>query len=444
MQPATKYAQSPNGAIGYQVFGEGSVDLVFVTQWGTNIDNYWDEPSASRYLDRLASFARVILFDKLGSGVSDPIPGDQIPGVDLWIQEVVAVMKAAGSERAAMVGDTEGGTVAIQFAATYPERTHSLILINTIPRLLRGPDYPIGVPAAVAERHAQLFLAQHGTTGDVLALTAPSVADDSRFRRWYVRFQRSTMPPDNVRTQYRFQQAVDVTGVLPSITVPTLVIHRRDNVYHRVAFGKYLADRIPGAQWVELDGADSSPFHVGNYQEILDHVERFVTGESAPITEVRRLATVMFTDIVGSTVHASELGDQRWLDLLGDANRICSTQVERFGGTTIRATGDGVLAIFDSPAAAVTTAREILDQVQTLGVEMRSGIHTGEITLEGTDIAGIGVHIASRVMDHAPDGGIAVSSTVKDLTVGSSFRYDPIGPFQLKGVPGEWNLYVVH
>jgi class 3 adenylate cyclase len=252
------------------------------------------------------------------------------------------------------------------------------------------------------------------------------------------------MSPGLLRTGYRFQQEVDVTGVLSSVSVPTLVIHRRDNVYHRVAFGKYVADRIPGAKWVELDGADSSPFHVGNYQEILDHVERFVTGESAPIAEVRRLATVMFTDIVGSTVHASELGDQRWLDLLGDANRICSTQVERFGGTTIRATGDGVLAIFDSPAAAVTTAREILDQVRALGVEMRSGLHTGEITLEGTDIAGIGVHIASRVMDHAPDGGIAVSSTVKDLTVGSSFRYDPIGPFELKGVPGEWNLYVVH
>jgi len=299
------------------------------------------------------------------------------------------------------------------------------------------------VPPDVAKRHAQLFVGQHGTTGDVLTVTAPSVADDSRFRRWYVRFQRSTMPPELCRTGYRFQQEVDVTDVLSSVDVPTLVIHRRDNLYHRVAFGKYVADRIAGAQWVELEGADSSPFHVGNYQEILDHVERFVTGESAPIAEVRRLATVMFTDIVGSTVHASELGDQRWLDLLGDANRICSTQVERFGGTTIRATGDGVLAIFDSPAAAVTTAREILDQIRALGVEMRSGLHTGEITLEGTDIGGIGVHIASRVMDHAPDGGIAVSSTVKDLTVGSSFHYDPIGPFELKGVPGEWNLYVV-
>lgn len=444
MQPETKYAKSPNGAIGYQVFGQGPVDLVFVSQWGTNIDNYWDEPSASRYLDRLASFSRVILFDKLGTGVSDPIPASRTPGVDLWIEDIVAVMEAAGSERAAMVGDTEGGTMAIRFAATYPERTQSLVLINTVARLLRSTDYPIGIPPHVATRYAELFLEQHGTTGDVLVTTAPSVADDSRFRRWYVRFQRSTMPPESVRAGYRWQQEVDVTGELPSITVPTLVIHRRDNLYHRVAFGKYVADRIPGAEWVELDGADSSPFHVGEYQEILDHVERFVTGDNTHMTETRRLATILFTDIVGSTEQASVLGDQRWLDLLGDADRICSTQVERFGGTTIRATGDGILAIFDSPAAAVTTAREILEQVTTLGIEMRSGLHTGEITLEGHTIGGIGVHIASRVMDHAPDGGIAVSSTVKDLTVGSSFRYDAMGSFHLKGIPGEWNLYAVH
>lgn len=443
MQPETKYAQSPNGAIGYQVFGEGPVDLVFVTQWGTNIDNYWDEPSASRYLDRLASFSRVILFDKLGTGVSDPIPGDKFPGVDLWMENIVTVMDAAGSEQAAMVGDTEGGTMAIQFAATYPERTQSLVLINTMARLFRGPDYPIGMPPDVVKRNSQLFLQQHGTTGDLLIMTAPSVADDARFRRWYIRFQRSTMPPRILRTGYRWLTEADVTGVLSSITVPTLVIHRRDNLYHRVGFGKYIADRIPGAEWVELAGADSSPFHVGNYQEILDHVERFVTGEISHMTEERRLATVLFTDIVSSTKQASKLGDQRWLDLLGDANRICSTQVERFGGTTIKTTGDGYLAIFDSPASAVTAAREIVDQVGTLGIKMRAGLHTGEITLKGTDIAGIGVHIASRVMDQAPDGAIAVSSTVKDLTVGSSIRYEPMGSFLLKGVPDEWNLFTV-
>ena len=203
--------------------------------------------------------------------------------------------------------------MAIQFAATYPERTQSLVLINTIARLARGPDYPIGMPPDIVDRSRALFLEQHGTTGDVLIATAPSVADDARFQRWWVKFQRSTMPPATLQDGYRWQTKVDVTEVLPSITVPTLVIHRRDNVYHRVAFGKYVADKIPGAEWVELDGADSLPFHVGNYQEILDHVERFVTGEASHMTESRRLATVLFTDIVGSTEYAAKLGDQRWL-----------------------------------------------------------------------------------------------------------------------------------
>jgi class 3 adenylate cyclase len=242
---------------------------------------------------------------------------------------------------------------------------------------------------------------------------------------------------------YGWQQRVDVTSALPSVNVPTLVIHRRDNVYHRVAFGKWIADRISGAEWVELDGADSHPFHVGDYSEILDRVEDFVTGAVVNPEQNRRLATVLFTDIVGSTERAAELGDEAWLDVLEAANRICEQQIERFGGTGIRSTGDGYLAIFDSPAKGVTTARAILDEVHSLGIEMRAGLHTGEITLHGDDIGGIGVHIASRVIDHAPDSGIAVSSTVKDLTVGSMIHYEPMGTFELKGVPGEWDLYEV-
>lgn len=444
MPPETKYAHSPDGAVGYQVFGDGPIDLVFVTQWGTNIDNFWDEPSAVRYLDRLASFSRVILFDKRGTGVSDPVPTDDLPPVDQWMEDILTVMEAADSERAAIVGDTEGGSLAILFAATYPERTHSLVLINSLARSFRGPDYPIGMPQHILDQAAEIFIGQYGTTGAVLDFTAPSVADDPRFRRWWVKFQRSTMPPMVVKAAFEWQQSVDVTSVLPSVSAPTLVIHRKDNRYHRVAFGKWIADRIPGATWVELEGADSLPFHVGNFSEILDLVEVFVTGESGPTQTDRRLATVLFTDIVGSTERAADLGDERWLDVLRDANRICAQQVERFGGTSIHTTGDGHLAIFDGPAKGVATAREILNEVSSLGIKMRAGLHTGEITLSGGDIAGIGVHIASRVMDHAPDGAIAVSSTVKDLTVGSSIRYEPLGVFDLKGVPGEWNLYEVN
>ena len=279
MPPETKYAQSPSGAIGYQVFGDGPVDVVFVTQWATNIDNYWDEPTATRYLDRLASFSRVIIFDKRGTGISDPVPLDNMPPMELWMEDILTVMDAAESERAVIVGDTEGGAMAILFAATYPERTRSLVLINAIARLFRGPEYPIGMPQHMQEASADFFLAQHGTTGAVIDVTAPSVAGDQRFRHWWVKFQRSAMPPGMLEFGYGWLQRIDVTAALPLVTVPTLVIHRRENVYHRVAFGKWIADRISGAQWVELDGADSHPFHVGNYSEILDRVEDFVTGE---------------------------------------------------------------------------------------------------------------------------------------------------------------------
>ena len=443
MPPETKFAGSPKGAIAYQVFGEGPVDLVFVTSWATNIDNFWDEPSAARYLDRLASFSRVILFDKLGTGVSDHVPPDDMPTVDQWIDDIRTVMEAADSERAVIVGDTEGGSMAIMFAATYPEMTHSLVLINAIARLFGGPEYPVGFSENAMQLSTDIFVEQYGTTGAVLDYTAPSVADDPRFRRWWVKFQRSTLPPRMIEAGYKWQQQVDVTSALPSIRVPTLVIHRKENFYHRVEFGKWIADRVPDAKWVELDGADSHPFHVGNFSEILDHVEDFATGELSYTETNRRLATVLFTDIVGSTERAAELGDERWLDVLEAANRICETQVERFGGTSIYTTGDGYLATFDGPAKAVATAREIVREVHGLGIDMRAGLHTGEITVKGDDIAGIGVHIASRVMDHTPDGSVAVSSTVKDLTVGSSIQYEPLGTFDLKGVPGEWNLYEV-
>jgi len=441
--PETTYAESRNGAVAYQVFGEGSVDLVFVTQWGTNIDNYWDEPSAARYLDRLASFARVIIFDKRGTGVSDPVPTENLPPVDQWMEDILTVMDAAGSDSAAIVGDTEGGSLAIMFAATYPGRTSSLVLINSLARAFHGPDYPIGYREEELQRIAEMFLSQHGTTGRVVDFTAPSAAGDERFRRWWVKFQRSTMPPMTVAANYAWQQRVDVTSMLPTISVPTLVVHRKDNLYHKIEFGKWIADRIPDAKWIELGGADSLPFHTGDYSEILDHVELFVTGERAQAPTERRLATVLFTDIVGSTDRAATLGDERWLDVLSAVNQLSAQQVDRFAGETIDTTGDGSVAIFDSPAKAVMAAREILSEVTELGIEMRAGVHTGEISVHDDDIAGIGVHIASRVMSRAPDGCIAVSSTVKDLTVGSSIQFQPLGTFELKGVPGEWSLFEV-
>ena len=443
MPPETRYARSPDGAVAYQVFGSGPVDVVFVTQWGTNLDTMWEEPSAARYLDRLASFSRVIVFDKRGTGVSDPVPLSDLPPVDAWMEDIHTVMNEVGSESAVIVGDTEGGSLAIVFAAACPDRTHSLVLINALARTSYGPDYPIGYKPDELERIAKLFLEQHGTTGRIIDFTAPSWAGDARIRNWWAKVQRTKMPPMVVEAAYAWQQQVDVTSVLDTISVPTLVVHRKDNRYHRVEFGRWIADRIEGSRWVELEGADSLPFHAGPFGEILDHVEVFVTGERARVPVERRLATVLFTDVVGSTELAADLGDEPWLDMLGEINRISDRMIERFGGDRIDTTGDGCVALFDSPAGAVATAQEIVEEVSHLDVRMRAGLHTGEIAILDDDIGGIGVHIASRVMSHAPDGGIAVSSTVKDLTVGSSITYELLGTYELKGVPGEWTLYEV-
>lgn len=443
MPPETRYAHGPNGAVAYQVFGNGSVDLVFISQWGTNIDTYWDEPSAARYFDRLASFSRVILFDKRGTGISDPIPTNSPPTIADWANDVTVVMEAVNSDRAVLVGDIEGGLIAIYFAATYPEKVESLVLINSRARATRAPDYPVGMPDHVADRSREIFVSGFGIDAGVLAATAPSVVDDARFVRWWLKFQRSTMPPAMVAAGFDWQLSIDVREEAKTISAPSVIINRADAVYHRIGYGQWLAQNIPGARLIEVSGADTLPFHAGDFDEILDEVEMFVTGESQLAVPDRKLATVLFTDIVGSTEQASELGDLKWLDLLSDVNRTTEAQVRRFGGTSIHTTGDGHLSIFDVPAQGVSAAQQILHEVRALGVVLRIGIHTGEISQTDDDIAGIGVHIASRVLANAPDGGIAVSSTVRDLTVGSPTTYDPLGSFELKGVPGEWSLFEV-
>ncbi len=443
MPPETKFAHGPDGAVGYQVFGDGPVDLVFVTQWGTNIDTFWDEPSAARYLDRLATFSRVILLDKRGSGVSDPVNMANVPTIEEWSEDITIVLDEVGSESVIVVGDVEGACLAITYAARHPERVSSLVLINGAARWRRDDDYPEGMPPEVIERTHEMFVATHGSDASALVTTAPSMVGDPRFERWWLKFQRSTMPPRNVSAGFRWMLEQDVREAAKSLDVPTLVIHRRDAFYHRIAGGRWLADNIPGARFIEVPGGDTLPFHAGDFTEILDHVEAFVTGETKNVVSDRRLATVLFTDIVRSTERAAELGDRKWTDLLAESEVISDRQVRRFGGTSIATTGDGHLATFDIPAQAIEAARQLLHELSTLGVEIRVGIHTGEISVVGDNIAGIGVHIASRVLGHAPDGGIAVSSTVRELTVGSSVQYDELGRYPLKGVPGEWRLYEV-
>ena len=438
----TQYVKTADGAhIGYQVFGTGQRDLLFVTNWLQNLDAMWEEPSLARYLDRLATFARVICVDKRGHGISDPVPTTAIPTLDLWIEDLRAVLDAAGSTETTILGDTEGGPLAMLFAATFPERVSSLVLVNTFARWQRAEDYPIGMPADATEKVIGLFEGVWGRDNTMLILTAPEAFDDARFRSWFTAYQRLCMPPGGSTALYRWILGLDVRHVLPSIQVPTLVLHGKDNIHHRIDHGRYLVERIPDSRFVELDGSAAVPFHAGDTTALLDAIEEFVTGERHTAATDRMLSTVLFTDIVGSTDMAASVGDQQWLDLLQVHNRVSAEHVERFRGQLRKNTGDGVLATFDGPASAVTCASRLVKAVQELGIQIRAGLHTGEIVVRDSEVGGIGVHIASRVMSKAKDGRVAVSSTVRDLAIGSGFSFEPAGVHELKGVPGEWAIF---
>ena len=441
----TRYVKTDGGYVGYQVFGSGPLDLLFILNWSQNLDVMWQEPSLARYLDRLASFARVICFNNRGSGVSDPLPmaAAAVPSLDAWMDDVRAVLDAAGARHAAIMGDTEGGPVAILFSATFPERVSSLVLVNSFARWQQADDYSIGMPPDAYTRLIDRFEDYWGQDADMLAFSAPSMVADVRFRSWFTTYQRLSMPPGYATAFYRWVTGLDVRHVLASVRTPTLVIHRSGNLHHRVAFGRYLAERIAGSEYVELDGADSYPFHAGDFSELLDKVEEFLTGEPQRHRTDRTLATVLFTDIVGSTDKAAEVGDEQWLDLLQVHDRLTAEHIERFRGERIEHTGDGILATFDGPTRAVTCGIRLSRAVQRLGIDIRVGMHTGEIEKRNGQVGGIAVHIAARVMSRAQDGGVAVSSTVKDLVTGSGFSFRSTGTHQLKGVPGQWAIYEV-
>jgi class 3 adenylate cyclase len=443
-RPPTRYVDTPLGYLAFQTFGSGDRDLMFITGAITNVDAIWEEPSAVRFFDRLGSMGRVIQYDMRGSGVSDPIPGRT-----MWLplegnmDDVRAVLDAAGSEQAVLYGDTEGGLSAMMLAATYPDRVSALVLVNAFPRLIRADDYPIGAPPLVAETLSEQYVAQHGTTGAMLELTAPSMAEDPRFRAWWTRYQRLSVPLGLVKSTFEWYREVDVRAALPLIHAPTLIVSRRDAQFHRMAFGEYLAEHIPGAELRIVEGADTLPFHAGDFEPTLETVEDFLTGRRDTTRVDRVLSTVMFTDIVDSTARAAAMGDQRWLDLLAEHDRTVRQQLERFRGREIRMTGDGCIATFDGPARAVSCAAAITQELAAIGLPVRAGIHTGEVEIRDGDIGGLGVHIASRVMDQAKRGGVLVSGTVKDLVAGSGIGFEPCGSFDLKGVPGEWQLYAV-
>lgn len=379
MRPETRYTRSSEGYVAYQVFGDGPRDVLFVTNWSTNLDAMWEEPSVTYFFQRLTRVGRVICFDKRGTGVSDPVPLASLPTLEEWMDDARAVLDAVGSHQAAIIGDTEGGPMAMLLAATSPNRTLALVLINTFARWRRARDYPIGMPEPTMETLLTRYEHHWGQDPAMLALTAPSVADDPRMREWFIH-QRLAMPPGASTQMYRWVTQIDVRSVLPTISVPTLVLHKKENRHYRLAFGQYLAHHIPGARLVELPGADCYPFHTPESAGALDEIQGFLTGVRQGPPAERELATVLFTDIVGSTDLASEIGNARWLELRAAHDYLVRRNLATFRGREINTTGDGFLATFDGPARAVYCAVAIRDAIRSLGAEIRAGLHTGEIS----------------------------------------------------------------
>jgi len=441
MVPETRYAKSGNVHIAYQVTGQGPVDLVFVHGWISHIEHLWEEPSVARFLGRLASFSRLILLDKRGTGLSDPVPLDQLPTLDERMDDVRAVMDAAGSERAALLGTSEAGALNLLFAATYPERTTALVLLNSYARLAWSDDYPCGIRAADAGGLLQAIEEGWGKGVAFEALVA-SQSDNQSMRNWWARYQRLAASPGAAVTLLRRAFDTDARAVLPTIGVPTLILHRAGDPFTGIEHGRYLAERIPGAKYVELSGNDHL-FFAEDSEHLLAEIQEFLTGAREAREPDRVLATVLFADLVQSTEHAARLGDRRWRDVLDGYHGVVRAELARFRGRELDTAGDGVFASFDGPARAIRCAGAIATAVPRLGVDVRIGVHTGECEVIGTKVGGIAVHIGARVATLARANEVLVSSTVKDLVAGSGLRFDDRGVHTLKGVPGEWRLYAV-
>jgi pimeloyl-ACP methyl ester carboxylesterase len=435
----TRYARSSDVHIAYQVVGDGPRDLVLVPGWISNIEVFWEEPSVARFFERLASFARLILFDKRGTGLSDRV--SDMPNLETRMDDVRAVMDAAGSERAALMGYSEGGPLCALFAATYPERAMALIALGSYARLKAAPEYPTVRPAAMNEAWIAECERDWGSPVG-LDLRGPTIANDPQMRQWWARFLRMSASPAAAIALIRMNYEIDIRHLLPVIRVPTLIVHSVGDAAIPVAAGRYLAERIAGAKYVELPGVDHLPWGQ-DADAIVEAVEEFLTGVRPATAVDRVLATVLFTDIVDSTKKATELGDRRWRDLLASHHEIVRAEVDRFRGRELDSAGDGVLATFDGPARGIRAACAITNGVRRLGIDVRAGIHTGECEVLGSKLAGIAVHVGARIAAIATAGEVLVSQTVKDLVAGSGLRFDDRGAHALKGVPGEWHLYAV-
>jgi pimeloyl-ACP methyl ester carboxylesterase/DNA-binding winged helix-turn-helix (wHTH) protein len=438
--PETMYARSGDVNIAYQVIGDAPLDLVFVMGWVSHLEYFWREPSFARFLNRLASFSRLILFDKRGTGLSDRVPIHQLPTLEQRMDDVRAVMDAVGSERAALCGVSEGGPMCSLFAATYPEKTSALVMIGTYAKRIRDDEYPWGPTLEQREQFFEVMRQQWG--GPVgIEERAPSAAHDPQFREWWATYLRMGASPGAAVALTQMNAEIDVRNVLASIRVPSLVIHRRDDQCLKVEEGRFVAERIPGAKFVELPGNDHLPF-VGDQDAILDEMEEFLTGVRHSLERDTVLATVLFTRLIGSHEHAVKLGRERWDDLLRRLHSHFKKEIEWFRGREIDMMNDRPLAIFDGPARAIRCASAITEYASRLGIEMRSGLHTGECEIDGSTVTGVAAEIGLCVANEARPGEVLVSRTVKDLVAGSGIQFEDKGIRTLAGC-GEWRLFAV-
>jgi class 3 adenylate cyclase len=436
--PDTLYAKSGDLNIAYQVVGEGPLDVIYVPGWISNVELMWQEPAHAHVLGRVAQFARLILFDKRGTGLSDPVPLDRLPTLEQRMDDVRAVLDAVGSEQTALFGFSEGGLMSLLFAATYPQRTTALVLYGVFARRMWAPDYTWGLLPDDRELEIEELERNWGDRMDLDRL-APS--EDEAFKGRMATYFRRSASPGAAAALLRMNSQIDVRDVLPSIQAPTLVLHRADDRDVKAAEGRWLAGQIPGARYVELAG-DAHTLWAGDFDSIVDEMEEFLTGARRGPDPDRVLATVLFTDIVGSTEQAKRLGDRRWRELLQQHHALVRHELDRYRGREVDTAGDGFLATFDGPARAVRCASAVRGAVRALGLEIRAGVHTGECELSGDKIAGIAVHTGARIASNAAGGEVLVSSTVKDLVVGSGIEFEDRGEHELKGV-GTWRLYSV-
>jgi class 3 adenylate cyclase len=439
--PKTQYAKVGDSFVAYRVAGEGPIDLVCGMGAGT-VEGWWEHPLAAHFADGLAAFARLIMFDPRGTGASDRPAPDRLPTWEEWTEDLHVVLDAVGSERTAIFTAGYASTLAMIFAATYPERLTALILFNSAAKWVAGDGYPWGFATEQVRRELSTWVEQMWGTEEFVAAIMPSVAKDERFKAWMAKMLRGSASPGMVTAVFASMFAFDARDLLPLIQAPTLILHRAESQIIPVQHGQYLAEHIPNGKLVEVPGADEIPFTEAT-DEILGHIEEFLTGVRRIPEPDRVLATVLFTDIVGSTKRAAQMGDALWRALLDEHDVLARQEIERFRGRAVKSTGDGVLATFDGPARAIRCALAIREALASIGIEVRTGLHTGEIELRNEDVGGIAVHIAARVMAHAGAGEILVSGSVPPLVAGSGIEFDDRGTHELKGIPGTWGLFEV-